>query len=233
MTRRPPYALESFSARLLVTDNWTGAPTASATGWSTYDGKILFDDCNVLRGEMSGRLTKRVTIVDNSTGKFTQRSLWDVNKRVSVKGFHAGTRAQILALRRLLMEVRGKQKSFYLPTFIEDLTPVDDLASGNDEMDISNIGYTRFIQSRAPKNLFRITFTDGSSLVREVQSSVEVSSTVERLTLDANWPANRLLSEIRRIQFYELVRFDTDDFILEYDRVGLARMLAPVRIVFG
>ncbi len=228
-SERYPVNLDAYDIRFEVYDNHTGALTPSTSGFSTYNGKVLLDACNVMDRTKRQQFVRKVTIIDAETGQITQKSTWDKGKRVHEKGFTAHNRAAILALRRLLFSLRGQQVSFYIPTFIDDLTVAANLTLGASTIDITNIGYTRFIKSRAPKNVFKITFTDGTSLVRVVSSSIEVSTTVERLTLDTTWPANRTVAQISSVQFYELVRFATDQFEIQYPRLGLAQLFAPVK----
>ena len=149
------------------------------------------------------------------------------------KGFFANGRANILKLRRLLLALRGKQKAFYLPTFIDDLTPAANLISGSSALDISHIGFTRFVVGGvSPRDTIRVTFTDGSTLTRSIVSSQELSSTTERLTLSTTWPANRPVSEISKIEYLELSRFDTDTFLFRYSKPSTAVVIAPVVTVF-
>ena len=224
--------LETFKIQFEVTDNDTGALTGSTAAYSTYNSRVLFDDCNVVSGDMPEQFTRRIYRIDNKTGKVAQTSTWDRNKRGSQKGFVLRNRAEILAFRKVMLSLAGRQKSFYVPTWIEDLTPKAQLTVGTDTMDIERIEYERFIQSRHPKAIFRITFTDGTSLVREVQSVTSVDTTTERLTLDTTWPSTRAVSEIERVQFYELVRFDADNVPIQYPRIGLASATMPVIQVF-
>ena len=229
--------LEEFRVIFECTDNNTGAPAGSATNWNpnTHDSKILLDDCNIV-GDLSidTELKREIVVLDNGTGIVSQSSPWAKDKRRSTKGFRAASREATLYLKQLLRAVRGRQVSFYLPTFQGDLTVASDISLGTATMDITNIDYTRFIQSRQPKATFRITFTDGSSLVRTVQSSADhpTDSTKERLTLDTTWPASRTTDEVERVEFYEQVRFNTDEFSISYQKPGLAKMTAPVIVVF-
>lgn len=231
---RPPYTLETYRITFEVSDNDTGALTGSTTPgfWSLYNSRVLFDDCNVMDGSMSQEFQRRVYVLDNLTGIVDQTSTWDRYKRTHAKGFVARSRAEIIQLRKVLLALRGRQTAFYIPTFIEDLEVKATLSSGSSTMDIENIGYERFIMTRLPKTIFRITFTDGTSLVRIVQSVANVDATTERLTLDTTWPATRTVSEISRVEFYELVRFATDAFVLTYPRMGLATMQAQVSAAF-
>lgn len=229
---REPNKIERFRIRFEVADNETGALTGDTSAYSTFNSRVLLDDCNVIDGKMPETYRRRVYRIDNQTGKVTQSTTWDRNKRSHEKGFVLRSRDEVISFRRLVLALRGRQTAFYIPTFIEDLSLDADLTSGLDTMDIKRIGYERFVQSREPKKTFRITFTDGTSLVREVQSAASVDTDTERLTLDTTWPANRTVAEVERIQWYELVRFDSDNIILEYPRIGLASAKIPVFQVF-
>jgi hypothetical protein len=224
--------LETFKIIFEVVDNDTGALTGSTAAYSTYNGRVLFDDCNVVSGEMAEEYRRRIYRIDNKTGVVARSSTWDRNKRHHQKGFVLRSRLETLNFRRVLISLAGRQKAFYIPTFIEDLEVKANLTIGTSTMDIENIEYERFIQSREPKIIFRITFTDGTSLVRIVQSVANVDATTERLTLDTTWPANRTVAEISRVQFYELSRFGADNFVINHPRPGLASCQQPVVQVF-
>ncbi len=228
---------ETFKITFDVLDNDTGALTGDVTPgfWSTYGSpaRVLFDDCNVInRDSMAGSLSRRIYRIDGGTGVQEITSLWDRNKRQGRKGFHARNRQEIFALRKLFIGLRGRQKAFYLPTFIDEITLNASLSIGSNLMDIEAIGYTRFAQSRAPFNLFRITFTDDTELIRVVQSSAIVTNLVERLTLDTTWPANRALNEISRIEWFELMQFDSDTMVMVRSEPAQVRVEMPVVRVF-
>lgn len=228
--QRHPVNLEQMKVKFKCIENNTGAPTADTSAFSSYGGKVLLDDFNFIRGPMAETFEQKVFVTDSETGILSQNTSWDQHKRGHIKGFLTTSRQDLWNIRRLLYAIRGRQVSFYIPTFIEDMTPTQDLVSGNDKMTISWIGYSRFIQDREPKATFKITFTDGTSLVRVVQSSEVLSATEERLTLDTTWTSNKTVAEVQRIQFYELVRFDTDNITIEHSSVaGRARIAAPVK----
>lgn len=221
--------LDQYTMQFRVTDNETGMFAGSTSGWSTYSTQVLLDDPNIMSDQMETLSTTRVQVIDNGTGVVEQIPLWSKSRRNSMKGFSVRSRADLMKLKRLLLALRGPQVSFRLPTFTEDLTVVANLSNLATTMDIRHIGYTKYAQSREPKKVFKITFTDGTSLVRSISSSVEVSATVERLTLNTTWPANRTVAEISRVEFYEPVRFDTDEFVFRYQRTGLASLTAPIK----
>ncbi len=226
--------VEEFKLTFEVTDNNTGSVAGSTTPgfWTTYNSRVLFDDPNFIQGSMRQEIQRKVYRIDNETGVVSQVSNWDRSKRSHEKGFVLRNRADIYTFRKLLTALRGRQKAVWIPTFIEDLTVVAQLNIGTLTMDIEAQDYVRFVGNRLPMKLFRITFTDGTSLIRSVVSSLTVSSTVERLTLDTTWPATRLASEVSRVQFFELVRLDTDEVVINYPVIGQARCTVPLMRVF-
>lgn len=231
--RRFRRGLETFNVSFRVTDNHTGSLTGDTSAFSSYNGRVLLDDCNVTPAQTSGeRFFRRLFVIDNGTGVISVQTPWDRYKRDHTKGFVARSREEILNLKKLLIALRGQQIAFYIPTFFEDVTVKAALVSGASTMDIENIEYERFVRTRDPKTIMRVEFTDGTNLERVVQSVANVDSTTERLTLDTTWPAARTTDEISRVMFYELVRFNTDSFRLEFAHIGQASLTAPVRAVF-
>lgn len=229
---RYPVNLETLSFLARVVDNDTGAPTASTAGWSTYGGKVLFDDCNLMDGENPESYSTRIDIVDEETGVRDQVSPWDRSRRTHRKGFLTQNRAQLYKLRRLLLALRGRQVSFWIPTFHEDVTVTQNLSSGTATMTIDNIQYSNLVRARSPANVLRVTLTNGTKIVRGIISAAELSETEERLTLDANWASTITPAEIVRVDFFAPARFDTDRFEIQHTTIpGVARVLTPVRTI--
>lgn len=234
-TQRSLVTLETFRLKFETIDNNTGAlqgDTGTPRFWSIYNGRVLFDNCNVVGGNTQTTIRRRIHRIDNQTGKVTLSSLWDRSKRESMRGFLCRSRAETKQLRRVLLAIFGRQKAFYAPSDIEDLTPVATLSSGTATLDVATIDYTRFVQQRGGMNIFRIEFTDGTTLVREVLSSVKLSATVDRLTLDTTWPSTKTVGQVVRIEFYDLLRFDSDELRIDHPQVDIARLDAPVVRVF-
>lgn len=234
---RYPVTLEDFQMSWISDDNTTGALAGDTTPgfWSIYspDGRVLMEDCNVISGDqVQVSHPIRLYKLDSLTGKINQDTAWSRSKRVHQKGFLARNRSEIIQLRKLLLALRGKQKSFWIPTFIEDITAADDVTSASALIDIERIEYVRHGQNRSPRNLIRVTLADGTQLTRTITNSTLVNSTTERLTVDSNWGQDIAVEEFERIEFFELVRFDTDSFELNYDRIGQLTLVAPVKSVF-
>lgn len=216
-----------------VTDN--DSDLADTTGWSQYNSKVLLDDCNVMtRDTLEEEFEQEVIVIDSESGQSTQDSPWATNRRAHTKTFRAVGKAGLWAVRQLVHALRGRQVSFYLPSFTHDMQADSNLVMGSNQLDIVNIGYTQFVRQRPGKNVIRIEFNNGDPpLIRAVTASLEVDATRESLTLDGNWPSAVPIAEIEAISYVEKVRFDSDSFEIRHERSNYITLATgPVRGVF-
>ena len=215
-----------------VIDNDTGAPSGSLGSYATFGGRAILDPTFVDSDESPQSHRQAVTVVDGETGTVKHASLWDVAKSGHTIGFLGKTLAEVYAIRRLLLALRGRQVTFVSPTFIEDLVVTQNLVSTTSTMVVEHCGYTRYVASQQPRATFRIRFTDGTSLTRTVLSSVETSSTEETMTLDAAWPSNKTVAQIQDVQMLQTSRLASDSVRIRHLGVGRAKVTAPATVVF-
>ncbi len=228
---RYPTDAESLFLRFRVRDN--DASLASTAAFSTYNSKVLVDDLNGIQTALEETFDQTIVVIDNETGTTEEMSDWDRHRRVSNKTFLAKGRQRVWEVRQLMHALRGRQVSWYLPTFGKDLELLINTISGSPLMQIRNCGYTQFVKSRQPKNVIRVVLTDGTVILRKILSSTVVDENQETLTLDGNWPSIITPAQISRISFVEKVRFDSDQIRFAHlvgDRV--VKISAPVKVVF-
>lgn len=208
---------------------------ASTAGFTIFNGKVLFDGGNSVSGGTSPETFEQDLVeIDNETGIRVVDSPWDRHKRGHRFILRASGRQAVWQMRCVLYALRGRQVSFYVPRARADLLPVANLLNASNALDVANWGYAQFVRNRQPKNVILLTFNDGNlPLLRTITGSATTSPTVDRLTVDTNWPRTILPSEIARIEYVEKVRFDDDEIRIEYDESGIrARMGAPIKAVF-
>ena len=225
------YNQQNFNLRIHVDPEINDIADDSA--WSVYDGKPFMDGPNMIEGgQLAEALRTKVFVIDNLTGLRTPVTAWDHNKRHSKKGWKTNSRQELWELRQLLHFLKGRQVSFYIPTFWKDIVVTDTMQIGTSVLNMDNIGYTINAYQRWPKQFIRIIFKDGSILVREIQNSAQVSETQEQLTLDDSWPATYEPDEIERIEYLEKVRIDVDDIvIIHYNALGQSECIVPIKEV--
>lgn len=222
--------VQSNSFRFRVVDN--DLDLSSAAAFPTLFGKVLLDEPNAIRGQIDETWARRLNIVDSGIGPPKQSTREAVSTHGTSKGWVSNSRQRLWEIRGLLHAVRGRQVSFYQPTFFDDLLPVDQILSGGSTIDVENVGYTRYVQSRGPRNVIRLNLTDGTKVSRLVTSSTELSAEIERLTISGTWGVNAQVEDVERIDYVELTRLDTDDVTIEHQYShGVARVFAPTRAV--
>lgn len=228
--RRYPVGAANYRIRFLVTDN--DANLADVSAYSSFNSKVLLDDPNFVRETVAESYDREVRVFDGGTGLLSQISKWDVSRRGSAKRFRPQSRAALWQIRQLLHALRGRQVSFYLPTFAKEFTLDQPLVISSTAMDIANVGYTDFTDSRQPRDVVRVVETDGTETIRSVSAAAELSEDVERLTVDSGWPDNIAIADVERIDIVEKVRFDTDTFVIIHDDFqGRATITAPTKAV--
>ena len=224
---RHPVGLDVFPMTFRVLDNDAPA-TADDSAFPTYDGRVLLNGPNFMGGSTAPRGTSmKVGRHDNETGAPAQFSDWQAPQGVSQKGFFTTTEQGRWEVRQLLHALRGPQAAFYLPTFYHDLVAAGPLSSGSSNMDIENIGYTRYINGQAPHNHIWVELLSGVEYCKEIVSSIVLDDDVERLTLSDAWPTTIQISEIRRISYLPLSRIAEDTVRLQHSGSG------ETAVVFG
>lgn len=224
---------QDLRIRFRIDDNDSDLGDTSA--FDSYNSKVLLDTCNVMTSPtIAETYQQSIIVVDNDTGLVYQDSPWNSNRHSFPLTLRAYTREETFNLRKLMHAFRGRQISFYVPTFSQDLLPTTAPTAASTDLIIQNIGYTDFVVSTQPKDRIWLRKTDGTIFTRQIVSSVETSSTVETLTVDSTWGAAIALGDIDRISYLEEVRYNTDDIVIRHERGGrLVRVSAPVISTFS
>lgn len=232
--RRYRRGLSFFEFTFRVLDN-DSVVVPSGAGFSSYDGKVLIDDCNYIQTTNEEEWGRPLIVIDNQVGAVFQASLANISRHVSQRTFWRKGKEEIWQLRQLLHLLRGRQVSFFHPTDLDELEVTADLILSSNTLQVRNNGYSQSVQSRSPRNVLRISFKDSTpTLLREIVSSIEDDAQTETFTLDDVWPSTQLVSNIQRVDFIEKVRLGNDDLDFEY-QVGsagsVARLDTPVTTV--
>lgn len=224
--------LAEFALTMKVLDN--DVDLSDLTGWPTHASKVLLSDPNAIEETLDGTIERQITVFDGAgTGKFSQASTWTRAKHNTKKTFISTSRSSLWAIRKLLHALRGKQVSFFLPTFTKDVTLAATYASGGSALTVSNTGYTRYAKQRSPKVDIRITLTDGTVFDRTITASSEINAATEQLTLSSSIAQTIPVASVARIEFLEKVRIDSDTITIQHQNaIGQAKISFPVKGVF-
>ena len=230
--RRYRSADMELSVRFTVTDN--DSNLGDLTGLNTYRSKVLLDDCNVMTSNtISDSFKKDIIVLDNLTGTISQESPFEYGKRSSSLTLWANSRADVWNWRQFLHAMKGRQVSFFVPTYNKDLTVVQDRVIADTDLVIENIGYVQFNDRKPNKKHIQIVLKDGTKLEREIISSAETSTTLETLTLNTTFGIDFLASDVERVSFLEEVRYNSDEIVINHERgERTVHVSAPILTVF-
>ena len=144
-------------------------------------------------------------------------------------GFLLHTESRIQRVLGLYYRAKGRQKSWYIPSFLNDLTPVKGLSAQSNFFDLEG---TDSIGVLADNPVFRrLRFLDGEgSFVRTVESVTEAAGRT-RITLSENFPRNVSLSDLKMVSWVFRVRFETDALTLKWRTSTVAETVLTVRTV--
>lgn len=209
-----------------------GVDISSAAAFSSFSGRPLIDDGNVIEGTIGESTDQRTFILDSLMGRFAVASDEPVVRRGSMKTFVSQTRQRLWEMRQLFHYLRGRTGSFYLPTFFDEFVVTANVTAAGTTLNFRNFGFTKFVKAHAPRAAVRLVLLNGTRVSRAINSAAEVDATTEQIVVSSAWGVDATPAEIDRVDFIERTRLDTDEVQIRHQScLGDAIMAVPVKAV--
>lgn len=194
-----------------------------------YRGLPVLDDINFMDGtELSEPIQSGALLVDNETGpgarSFRRRRMPRI---VTMKGWAPETPAEVGTLRRLLHALRGRQRSFWLPTFRNDFQLTTAIGSTDVALFVMGAEYQRFIDRASPLGDIAIYLRDGTVFYREIVD-VMPGTGAEQLVIDSALGTAVQPEDVARISYLMRARLDSDVVAIQHLGLGRAQAFVPV-----
>lgn len=194
-------------------------------GLPQYRGKDVLTIQTSLQEEAKERISRIVTVFDNGSGPVDV----DVNnnwvRSSKIIAFDTLDRSERWSTRKWLHSLRGRQKSFWLPSWTEDLTPVVDLTTAIPSIVVRYLGYHLFYTVKDVVIMLR----NGTYVYARITGGSVNPDGSETLALSAPLPQNIAMADIDRVCFMSHVRLDTDKINLRHSYAG--RMSTTISVV--
>ncbi len=200
-----------------VLDN--SADHADTSAYSTYNSKVFLDDTNFLLAELLNEsFTAQRRQLDNRTGSPEIFSDQAVSRRTSSKGFITVDRQSAWQVRQLLHALKGKQTSFYMPSFKNDFVATGSVTSAGTSVDVTDVQYSTLVQQRQPRDIIRIVLKDGTvSDPKVVTGSTIPTPGTDRISISPDtWGVDAAPADIERIEYVHKVRLDSDKISMRF-----------------
>jgi hypothetical protein len=145
-----------------------------------------------------------------------------------VKGWAPETAQELWLIRQLLYALRGRQRSFWMPTYREDFVLTDPVGSTSTTLLMEQVGYERYIDTSEPLGDIAIYLLDGSVFFREVTDVQPGVGDTEQFTIDSSLGVAVDPTDILRISYLVRSRLDSDSVSIIHRGLGRAQINVPV-----
>ncbi|NJK88126.1 MAG: hypothetical protein HC923_01175 [Myxococcales bacterium] len=193
-----------------------------------YRGLPVLSDLNFIDGDdVTEPIESKAVVIDNKSGPAAKSYRRRFPRIISAKGWQPETAAELWAVRKLLHALRGRQRSFWLPTFREDFVLTTTVGPAATTMLVEFVDYERFIDTNEPLGDIAIYLTDGTTFFREVTNVEPGVGGDEQLTISSALGITVNPADVLRISYLVRSRLDTDSVTITHDGLGRARIVAP------
>lgn len=211
------------SASFDVTDN---IDLSAAGDFTQYRGLDVLLDCPLLLTDISERIARSVDVFDNGSGVIEVDVQNDYVQRLFTVTFDSHSREDRWHLRQFLHRIKGRRGTFWLPSWNLDLQLAAIVTNVSISMQVVPINYPLYYGVTD----IMVELISGSRYFNRVLAGARVDD-VEVLSLQNNFPVTIQPSEVKRISFMNLLRFDSDSIELHHVARQIARTVVPAREV--
>jgi hypothetical protein len=185
----------------------------------SYLGSSVQTDPSLTRSPLSASLRRAVEYVDNGFGPVVIEALRDVFERSETITLKAQGLPERWALRRWLWSLRGRQASFWLPTWGRELQLQAAMSSGSAQMRVAPVAELAAYVGR--KILLEMP---GGPRFRTITAAVAEGAN-HRLTISSN--LGEPVPVGTKVHFMTLVRSDADRVEIEHGAIA-SELTLPV-----
>lgn len=183
-----------------------------------YDGYMVLDK-RPMSGVEEG-YDRNVNWVDNETSKPSPVTRWRAAFSSGKRSYRFNRRQDMDYWRAFADQAKGRQKSFIMATFFDDLPLAEVPALGATELVTTNIQADEYLYTKVYRYI-RIERTDGSVIFRRILDKKLVYDTNGdpvklRLILNNSIGSAVGNNQIKMVSFAPLTRLDSDDVTLSH-----------------
>lgn len=199
------------------------APDLTAPVLPTYLGRPVQTDPSLVRRPLTASLRRAVEYVDNGFGPVVAEPLRDVFERSETITLKAQGRAARHALRRWLWSLRGRQASFWLPTWGRELQLRAAMTSGSTLMRVAPV-------ASLPAYVGRAILLEMPTALRFRTITAAIAEGADhRLTLSSNLGEPVPLTT--KVHFLTAMRADADRVEIQHGAVASEVTLPVIEVL--
>lgn len=208
-------------AEFTITDN---VDLSDEGSFITYRSAPVLTDRSVVVGDLSEILSESLEYFDNGSGPIEIETSSNILNSTQTISFIKGTYQSIWNLRTWLHARKGRQRSFWLPSWNRDIIITNDVISTDTRITIENIGYSLYYSVKD----IMIVLNNGTKIFKRILSGNEIPGG-EELTLSEAIGTSFNTTDVDFISFISHVRLDSDEITLSHDSNKTVKMSVTVK----
>lgn len=188
---------------------------------ASYEGtEVLTTPARMPGGRYSQRIDPNVIVLDSDTGRRTVAAVADFAVNAQSHQFVCDGKATVWDLRQWLHHIAGRQKSFLVPTFRDDLLLSQACGAGDTTIDVAHRGFDDYMGANALRRYLAFRPSGSDPVVRRVTGITELSATEERVAINASPGAAYAIGA--GLSWVDQCRLASDTVALHWIRPGVA-----------
>lgn len=174
-------------------------------------------------GDIAANFTRNANKLDNETGlvKYDLKSIYSSeNKDIE---YVLTSRSEINNFQRFFTRCKGRLKSFYAPTWLNDMALVEDAPNGQLYLIVEWSLYWKYYASLSRRKLILVFLKSGSVKIFPLSGySTDITGEYGKVYLETALKTTLKKADVAMISFLCRYRFDSDTLTTDYDTTGIA-----------
>jgi hypothetical protein len=200
--------------------------------WTTdiFQSLPVIINTNIASGGIPNKYFREQEIMEVETGLITKFDVETYNREFTKLSLFANNHKELSIIRRQFDFLKGKFTAFWLPSFQNDFTALQNLTTSSTFLRVTNFQGNKF-----PIKYIRVVGVD--SLNNPTSESFEITSIVDNLDGTENMGLlinpTKIINNIKQVQILTKVRLDSD--IIDYNHLtkNKTSVNVPVREVLS
>ncbi|MBP2629897.1 MAG: hypothetical protein H6Q70_525 [Firmicutes bacterium] len=188
-----------------------------------YNGYELFLTPPSWNNDLTASYTRNAERLDNESGTFVYDMRSTLPKETRELDYTMMSRSQINNLQRFFYRCMGRLKSFYYPTWLNDVDLAKDAYKGDIVLYTKFVYYWKYCSSNPNRKLLIVFYRNGSAEIIKV-SGYSTDSTGEygKIYLQSSLKNDLTNNNVAKISFLCKYRLDSDTLETDYETCEVA-----------
>jgi hypothetical protein len=190
---------------------------------AAYRGIDIFPLAPSWAGDLAAGFTRNANKLDSGVGvvKYDLKSIHSSeNKEID---YVLTTRSEINNFQRFFTRCKGRWKSFYAPTWLNDLALAEDAAKGQSYILVTWPLFWKYYANMARRKLAIAFLRNGQTKILSIAGySTDSEGDYGKVFLDASLTEPLKRSDVFMISYLCRYRFNSDTLTTDYDTTGIA-----------